>query len=168
MLTLDNGLFLVTFFAALSCGVMAGLFFTFSNFVMTALADIKPESGIPAMQAINRKIVNPLFLIVFLGAALASLLLAVFAVLYWAKPGSLSLLAGSLLYLVGGLGVTIAFNIPRNDALEKIDGSLPHSADVWRSYLRSWTRWNHVRTAATVAATALLVHAFSQLAGTLG
>lgn len=45
---LDELLFFLTFLATLGCGLMAGLFFAFSNFVMKALAQLRPESGIAA------------------------------------------------------------------------------------------------------------------------
>ena len=46
---IDRLLFALTFLSALGSGVMAGLFFAFSAFVMTALARIAPASGIAAM-----------------------------------------------------------------------------------------------------------------------
>ena len=61
-----NYLFLVsTFFATLGCGLMAGLFFTFSNFVMKGLGNLSPVKGIAAMQSINLAVLNPLFLTIF-------------------------------------------------------------------------------------------------------
>ena len=60
---------ILTFLAALCCGLIAGLFFAFSNFVMKALASVAPERGMSSMQAINRTVLNPVFLCVFLGTA---------------------------------------------------------------------------------------------------
>jgi uncharacterized membrane protein len=50
---LDGLLFVLTLFAALGCGLVAGVFFAFSTFVMKALARLPAEQGIAAMQAIN-------------------------------------------------------------------------------------------------------------------
>ena len=50
------------FFATLGCGLMAGLFFAFSNFVMRALCNLSPTKGIATMQSINVTALNPLFL----------------------------------------------------------------------------------------------------------
>ncbi|PTR10630.1 hypothetical protein C8R32_101160 [Nitrosospira sp. Nsp5] len=72
-MTLDELLFPLTFLAVLGCGLMAGLFFVFSNSVMKVLARLHPESGIAAMQSINIVIINPLFLTVFLGIPLYKL-----------------------------------------------------------------------------------------------
>jgi len=61
-------------------------------------------------------------------------------------------IAGSLLYLVGVVGITRAFHIPRNDALASAAPDSAASAAFWAEYLASWTAWNHVRTAAAVVA----------------
>jgi hypothetical protein len=51
--------------------------------------------------------------------------------------------------------VTIAFNLPLNDALAKVKPSSIDDANLWASYLRDWAIWNHVRTVTALAATAL-------------
>ena len=51
MATVDSLLFALTLFAALGCGLMAGLFFAFSVAVMKALARLPSAEGIAAMQS---------------------------------------------------------------------------------------------------------------------
>jgi len=143
----------VTLFAALGCGLMAGVFFAFSNFVMKALDRMQ---GISAMQSINVLVLNPLFLGIFVGTAVACGVLAIHSLLHWQSPGSVSRLAGSALYLLGTFGVTAAFNVPLNNILERVDPAKPEALQAWRSYVASWTRWNHVRTIAALAAAAAL------------
>jgi uncharacterized membrane protein len=46
---MDGFLFALTLFAALGCGVVAGVFFAFSAFVMRALASLPALQGIAAM-----------------------------------------------------------------------------------------------------------------------
>lgn len=154
MATADQLLFASKLFSALGCGLMAGVFFAFSAFVMRALARLQPTQGIAAMQSINIVVINPLFMVVFMGTAVACLFLAVFSLLRWHQPGAAYLLVGSLLYLVGTFLVTIAFNVPLNDALAKADAGSPESANLWASYVSHWTAWNHLRTAAALAAAA--------------
>jgi uncharacterized membrane protein len=132
---------------------MAGVFFAFSTFVMRALARLAPTHGIAAMQSINVEVLNPLFLGAFLGTALLCAVLAVVALAAWPSP-PISLLAGALFYLVGTFGVTMAFNVPRNERLATVDPSDGDAAPRWNAYVRSWTGWNHVRTAAALAAAA--------------
>jgi len=63
---------------------------------------------------------------------------------------------GSLLYLIGTILVTIVFNVPRNDALAAVNTESADGARLWAGYVTSWTAWNHVRTAAALAAAASL------------
>jgi uncharacterized membrane protein len=146
-------LFALTFAAALGCALVGGIFFAFSNFVMRALARV--PGGMAAMQAINVTVLNPLFLALFFGTAAAC------AVLSALRPGSALVIGGAALYLIGTFGVTIVFNVPRNNALARL-----HPADsvaAWRRYVQEWTWWNHVRTLAAALAAALFMLELSQL-----
>jgi len=82
----------------------------------------------------------------FFGTALCCVVLAVFSFFRWDKPDAIYLLAGSLLYLVGTILVTIIFNVPLNDALAAVDPTTDHAGHLWATYVKSWTAWNHVRT----------------------
>lgn len=156
MATTNHLLFAVKFFAALGCGLVAGIFFAFSTFVMSALAQRPPKEGIAAMQVINITVINPWFMVAFFGTGAACVFLTVSSLLKWHQPAAAYLLIGSLLYLVGTLGVTIVFNVPLNDALAIVDPGSADGASLWSSFLTNWTNWNHVRTAAALAAAALL------------
>jgi uncharacterized membrane protein len=151
------GLKLVT---VLGCGLIAGVFFAFSSFVMNALAKLESSQGITTMQFINITVINPSFMVVFLGTALACVFLTVFSLLKRDKPDAIYLLTGSLLYLLGTFLVTIAFNVPLNDALAKVEPTSTEGANLWATYLTNWTFWNHVRTIAALAATAVFSIAF--------
>jgi uncharacterized membrane protein len=142
--------------AALGCGLIAGVFFAFSTFVMSALARLQPVQGIAAFQSINVTVYNPWFIGTFLGTAVACLFLAISSLLKWQQPGAAYLLVGSLLYLVGTVLVTILFNVPLNDALAVVDPGSADGTSMWSSFLPSWTNWNHVRTASALAAAAAL------------
>ena len=147
---MSNQLFVLTLCAVLGCGLMAGVFFAFSTFIMRALARLQPAQGIEAMQSINRTVINPWFLGVFLGTAAVCILLAGSALWQWQQPGAVYLLAGSLLYLIGTVLATMVFNVPMNDALESVAPASNDASDQWASYLARWTTWNHVRTAAAL------------------
>jgi uncharacterized membrane protein len=53
MATTNHLLFAVKLFAALGCGLVAGIFFAFSTFVMSALARLQPKEGIAGRCQIN-------------------------------------------------------------------------------------------------------------------
>jgi uncharacterized membrane protein len=153
---LDRYLFSLIFTAAIGCGLIAGVFFAFSTFVMPALARLQPTQGIAAMQSINITAINPLFMLALFGTAVICLFLGVFALLKWHQPSSIYLLVGSLLYLIGTILVTMVFNVPLNDALAAVKPDSPEGAELWTKYLANWTLWNHVRTIAALAAAGLL------------
>ena len=147
-------LFTLKLAAALGCGLIAGVFFAFSSFVMKSFARLPAEQGIAAMQSVNIVVLNPVFLSVFVGTAAICAAAVAAAFFRWREPDAIYLLAGGLLYLIGTFVVTMAFNVPRNEALAVAAPADPASAALWASYLTSWTAWNHVRTAAALAASA--------------
>ncbi|OJH39303.1 DUF1772 domain-containing protein [Cystobacter ferrugineus] len=158
---LDKSFFPLTLLAALGCGLMAGLFFTFSTFVMKALSRLPAGEGMAAMQAINSAILNPLFFVVFFGTMAVCLWAVVASLMRWHHEGSAFRLAGGAIYLVGGFLVTAVFNVPMNEKLAATPPTSPEAAALWSNYLTNWTAWNHVRTVASLAAAALLTLALA-------
>ncbi|MBV8883484.1 MAG: DUF1772 domain-containing protein [Chroococcidiopsidaceae cyanobacterium CP_BM_RX_35] len=157
-----SSLFTLKLFAASGCGLVAGVFFAFSTFVMNALARLQPKDGIAAMQSINITAINPLFMLALFGTAAACLFLTVSSLLKWHQPGATYLLIGSLFYLMGTILVTIAFNVPLNDMLAIVKPDSTEGASLWAKYLTTWTFWNHIRTIAALIAAALLMIALSK------
>ena len=151
--------FALTVVAILGGGLLAGVFFAFSTFVMTALGRVRPDQGIVAMQSINVAVLNPWFFAAFFGTAAVSAVLGAVALANWSDSGAIYLLAGSLFYLVGGILVTMVFNVPLNDALAGASPDGTEGADLWRRYRSAWTAWNHVRTVAIFLATASFIMA---------
>ena len=103
---------------AIASAVMAGVFFAFSSFIMTALGNLQPAEGV-----------------------------------------SLYFLVASILYLVGSFLVTGVGNVPLNNALARVDPDSHEAIVEWHAYLVHWTRWNHVRAAACLAACVVIVGA---------
>jgi len=149
--------FILTLLAALGSALMAGTFFAFSSFVMGALGRLRPPAGIAAMQSINIVVINPLFLGVFLGTGAVCIALLVVALMRWGDPAAVWLVAGSALYVVGTVLVTMGFNVPLNDRLAALDPEGSAGAELWAHYRSRWTAWNHVRTAAPLAALACFI-----------
>ena len=142
---------------AIACAAMGGVFFAFSTFVMQALRRLPPAQGVAAMQSINVTAVTPIFMTVLFGTAAACVMVGLRALLDWHGPTSSYLIAGSLSYLIGTIGVTIAFNVPFNNALAAVHPSSGDAARLWMKYARSWTVWNHVRTVSGLIAAVLLM-----------
>ncbi|MFE9029949.1 DUF1772 domain-containing protein [Streptomyces iakyrus] len=149
---IDGPYFVLTVLGVLGTGLVAGVFCGFSTFVMRGLGMLPPAQGVAAMKAVNVAAVTPPFMIVFLGSALLCAVIAVVTFVLWPDEGTVELLVGSALYLFGSFGLTMVANVPRNDALAELEPGTPEAAAYWPVYLREWTLWNHVRTAASAGA----------------
>jgi uncharacterized membrane protein len=136
-------------FQVLGCGILAGLYFAFSAFIMTALERAGQVAGVAAMNAINRVIVRSLFMPLFFGTPIAAVALAILL-------PTVTSTAAAVIYVLGMFGVTMFFNVPLNNALMAAQGG-DAEASEWARFLKIWTSWNHVRTVACIVATALYV-----------
>ncbi len=157
---LQGPLYVLTLLAALGSGVVAGIFFAFSSFVMPALARLPPAQGLVAMQSINVTAVTAPFMSVLFGTAGIALVTAASALFSRSTPWLL--VSGGALYVLGVIGVTAVFNVPRNNALATLDPASADAALQWARYVSGWTAWNHVRTAAAFGATVAFILALKE------
>ncbi|MPY61984.1 anthrone oxygenase family protein [Streptomyces spongiae] len=158
---IDGPYYVLTVLGVLGTGLVAGVFCGFSAFVMRALAALPPAQGVAAMQAINIAALRPPFMLVFAGSAVLCSVLAVVTFVLWPDQGTVELLLGSALYLLGCFGVTMVANVPRNEALAKLDAGTPEAAAYWPTYVSEWSTWNHIRGVASAAAAILYVLALT-------
>ena len=159
---MENLTDVLLWFSTVSVALMAGVYFTFSAFVMRSLDAIAAPAGMLAMQSINRIIVRSPFLPIFFGSTLACAALVIISSLSLASAGALWTLIGSVVYVVGMFVVTIIGNVPLNNRLEATQADSPEGSEMWSLYLRKWTAWNHVRTITCTAALALMILAISE------
>jgi uncharacterized membrane protein len=124
---------------------------------MPALARIPATQGIAAMQSINVTVINPLFMLAFLGTGIASVVLGVIAVTRWDEEYAPYLLIGGVVYILGEIVTTFVVHQPHNLALVAMDPSDAATEAYWSRYVPLWTAWNHFRTIAALATTVLLV-----------
>ena len=142
----------LTFAAALGSGIVAGIFFGFSSFIMAALGRVGPPAGIAAMQQINITVINWWFFAAFFGTALLGIAVVLLALLQWQSAPVVWLIAGAVLYVAGCVVVTMVFNVPLNNALAAVAPESAEGAKLWARYLTDWTWWNTFRTAASALA----------------
>lgn len=145
---------LVIAIALLGAGLVTGLLFAFSNFVLQSLGDLPDDEGMYAMQRINERIINPLFLLLFLGTPVLCTAIAVSMLYTLGDSGALLKLAGAIFYMAGPFSITVLFNVPLNNRLAAAD--LSDAGEVWPSYQAQWQRWNHRRTFLGAVAIVLL------------
>jgi uncharacterized membrane protein len=140
--------------ATVTTGLMAGVFGLYAHTIMRGLGKTDDRTFVGAFQAIDRAIINPLFMAAFFGALVLS---GVAAVLYLRDDGGSVVpwvAAAGALYLVVFV-ITIAVNVPLNDDI-KAAGDPDQIADL--AAVRAafhetrWVAWNVVRAVANTAA----------------
>jgi uncharacterized membrane protein len=145
--------------AIIGTGVVAGVFFAFSGFVIQGIGRLPATDAARVMREINVTAVRaPLMLAIF-GTALVVAVLAVFGLLGAPESGQWWSIGGAALYLFGVVGVTGGANVPRNNRLAApSDTDAAALAAAWQAFRPGWTAWNHVRTiASTVACLAFVL-----------
>ncbi|HEY3140116.1 MAG TPA: anthrone oxygenase family protein [Acidimicrobiales bacterium] len=152
-------IFGLTYGSAIGCGLMSGLFFTFSVFMMRALDRLPAPQGIAAMQSTNKTIQTPLFFLAFMGTTISCLVLAGLAVVKLDGPTRTWVIAGCALYLVGAFLMTVGYHVPRNEHLDTLNPDTAEAARYWTGFVKNWTLWNHVRTVASLGAMSSLIMA---------
>ena len=121
-------------------GLLAGIYVAFVVAVMPALHGLPDDTFVRVMNRINVVIVNPAFLILFMGAPVLAVVLAV------ARRDPLTIAAA--VAAVIAVVITVAVNVPLNDALA--DGGTRARFEA------PWVVWHYVRTGAATVAFALL------------
>lgn len=147
---------------ALCAGLMAGTYAAFSSFIMRSLATLDTARAIAAMNAINAVILKSTFMPLFFGSTLVALLMVIVGLWKWGEPGAGSAIAGGVTYVVGMFVVTAAVNVPLNNALAKVSGGGEEAAWTWADYLERWTRWNTLRTIASLVTLVICIEALSR------
>jgi uncharacterized membrane protein len=143
--------------AALSSSLMVGVYFAFSGFIMKAFEEIETAQSVTAMNSINEVILRSMFMPVFFGSSILSFLLVIVAFYYWGEVGAGATLIAGMVYLVGMFACTIVFNVPLNNALARLDPDSDNVQQIWSHYLRTWTKWNHLRTVSSLITCALCI-----------
>lgn len=141
--------------ATLTTGLMAGVYVIYSNAFMPGLGKTDDTTFVGAFQAVDRAILNPLFLVVgFVG----SLVLTLIAGLLSLGEDALAWIAIAFVLNLVTVIITIAVNVPLNDAL-KAAGD-PDTIDVAAARTAfneaRWRSFNLIRSVLSTVAFGLL------------
>ncbi len=131
--------------AAISAGLMAGVYFAFSGFIMRSFDQLGATQATNAMNAINEVILRSWFMALFFGSTLLFAILTVFALFSAELPGRWLLLSIGLIYVIGMFVCTAMFNVPLNNRLADVPDDENAMSRNWALYYRTWTGWNHFR-----------------------
>lgn len=132
-------------------GAIFGFFYAWICSTMWGLDAMDPRGAIAAMQAMNASVRNAVFAPAFFGTPF--MLFATGGVA-WAlgnRAAALAFLAGGAVYLFGGMILTIAVNVPMNEALAEVQipDSRDAAAEIWAAYSPRWQMFNILRTVAS-------------------
>ncbi|PWN01370.1 DUF1772 domain-containing protein [Nocardioides silvaticus] len=140
----------------MTTGLAAGVFLLYAHTVMPGLRATDDRTFVLAFAAIDRAIINPLFMLTAFLGALVSTVAA--AALQWGEDAFGWTVAALVLYLVV-VGITPTVHLPRNDALKAaVAEGEPVAPGAVRAAFgeETWVRWNWVRVVLNLAAFVLL------------
>ena len=146
-------------------GLMGGVFFLYSNTIMPGLGKTDDRTFVAAFQAIDTRIINPVFMLVFFGGLVLSGAAAVLHLNEESRSGLPWLVTALVLYAVV-FALTLAINVPLNDYIKAAgDPDQIDVTQVRRTFNeRRWVRSNHIRTLLTLIAFGCLCWALLELA----
>ena len=149
----------------LAAALVAGVFQSFSDFIMRGLASVQGSGGMASMQAINVTVIDSWFVRFLIALAPLSILFALYGV--WAMEGRalVALVLAAAIYVPLSFGVTIFGNVPMNNALADLPPGAAQAGEYWAHYADRWTQFNTLRTWASAAAAACYFYAAVALAG---
>jgi uncharacterized membrane protein len=151
-------------FLGLSSALLAGVFQSFSDFVMQGLLRADPRGGIECMQHLNRTVFRSVFIVTFMALVPISLAFAAYAWLKLEGMPSRLIIAAAIVYVPFVFAVTAAGNVPMNQKLDAMDHTSDEAAEYWAIYGRVWTRWNTIRTVGSIVTAGCYLFAAIHLA----
>lgn len=137
--------------AVLSTGMMAGIFFTWSNAVKPGIGKLDDMIYLSALQSMNRVILNPLFYIVFI---LPILFLPISTALNFGAKEVFHvklLFAATIVYWSGAFLVTLFGNIPLNELLNNTHLERLSMEELSKLRVRIENKWNTFNVIRTIS-----------------
>ena len=149
--------------AIILTGLMAGIFFTWSNAVKPGIGKLSDIEYLRALQSMNRVILNNAFRIIFLGSIIAVALVPVFYFNLYPKNIFWLFVFTLLIYWIGVFGVTVSGNIPLNEILDKTNLesiTLEEIKTLRKSIELKWNHFNLIRSISSAITFILLIISF--------
>lgn len=146
--------------AILFTGLMAGIFFTWSNAVKPGIGKLSDLEYLRSLKSMNRVILNNTFKIIFSGAIITTALLPIFYFNLYPNNIFWVFISTFIIYWVGAFGVTIFGNIPLNELLDKTslaNVSLEELKTLRTSIELKWNNFNLIRSISSAVSFTLLI-----------
>jgi len=136
---------------------MAGLFYNWSFNITTGLVKLDDRSYLRMMQILNKSILNPSFMLIFIGSIITLSFLTflqgkiAFNLLFWL------IISAMIIYLAGGIVITFCGNLPMNKKLESLN-LIQITNDECYTFRRIFeTKWNTLNLIRTISSLISLV-----------
>ena len=148
--------------STLLCALVAGFVLGFAIVVMPGIRTLGDLDYLRSFKAMDGVIQNnqPVFMLVWLGSALALLASTLLGIWQLAGLDRALLIAACVIYIFGVQVPTVMFNIPLNNRLQSLDldtVSEPELRAVTELFETRWLRWNSIRTIVATLTTVLLL-----------
>ncbi len=132
-------------------GAIFGFFYAWICSTMWGLDAIDPRTAITAMQGMNASVRNAVFAPSFFATPVVMLATAALAGSMGYRRAALVFALGGAVYLLGGMILTLAVNVPMNEALARIEvpEDLEAARAIWEAYSSRWQVFNIIRTVAS-------------------
>lgn len=151
---------LIIILTILACGLIAGLFYSYSCSINPGLKNLSDTGYLQSMQQINRAILNPVFFASFMGTLILLPLSTWLGHGYFSSTQFYYFLAATIIYVVLTFGVTIAGNVPLNEALDRFDINSATTEQIQQHRQQFESKWNQlhlIRTLASVSSFLLTI-----------
>jgi uncharacterized membrane protein len=151
---------IVNVISIISTGMMAGIFFTWTNAVKPGIGKLDNLSYLKAFQAMNRVILNPIFYCLFMMPLITLIILSYNSFDLHKLYVFDLLIASTVIYFIGVILTTIIGNIPLNEMLDKSDLERLDQQDsmtLRKTIETRWNRFNFVRTVSSFLSFLILI-----------
>ena len=156
--------------AAFLCTLVAGFLFAYAVVIMPGIRNLGDADFLRSFQVTDRVIQdnNPLFLVVWLGSAVAVLSSASLGFARLAGVDLTLVVAATVLYILGVQIATIRVHLPLNNALQALDLETMDAAALAtarRDFEPRWNASNRIRTAIACVVSVLLLLVLARVSG---
>tara|TARA_Y100000385_G_C12934201_1_gene568127 strand:- start:380 stop:862 length:483 start_codon:yes stop_codon:yes gene_type:complete len=151
---------IINVISIISTGMMAGIFFTWTNAVKPGIGKLDNLSYLKAFQAMNRVILNAIFYCLFMMPLITLIILSYNSFDLQKLYVFDLLIASTVIYFIGVILTTIIGNIPLNEMLDKSDLKRldqQHLMTLRKKIETRWNRFNYVRTVSSFLSFLILI-----------
>jgi len=138
-------------------GAIFGFFYAWICSTMWAFDTLDPRVAMEVMQVVNANVRNLVFFPVFMLTPVIGGVAAFLLFRAGQRKGAGLFAAASVVYLAGGLLLTMFANVPMNEnlAATAVPATEAEAAAIWEAYSPTWQTWNILRTVFSGVALAL-------------